>query len=974
MKRNKVKLVLFGVAAVSAYVVTYGFDFVKDGCASPIALPEKIFVSSELAAKELADYTEKATGVRPKIMKGEMPSGAVVIGSLETLTDVPKTVREKLADVKSSEASVSVEDSGCFWIVGKANVAELYGTYRLMEDQMGIRWLKPWEKEDPGEIVPKAKTVALDGKLTLRAPYFAKRRLDMTGSNCAFVPQHGAAWVYRVGLQAWPQGGGGRKMLECLLADKPDPKWAKFYKDIWAFYRARQQIDTLGIGGGHGMCFEPIPVEKYFKDHPEYFALVDGKRVAAQRYCLSNPDVQHLVAQHIIGVLRLTNGRGEYLFGLQDGCTGFCECAKCRALDGDEPIGDAGNPNITTRFNAVVRNIAAEVLKEFPETEALTNWAYSNYGRKAPKGLRHDPRIGAQFCIHGRCYGHRLDDPNCLLNVDRFRWLKEWMQVLDHGYTYEYCNATGCHYACFEHAFANDIKLYKKLGLNGWKEEMTFYDSVPAGMFTNDPEIRRRRSERSISTWQWLYLTSRLTWNPDLDAQAVLDEIESQYYGEAYPAMKRYHAFRRKIWDESTVCLGWPRGDSRTATLLNVSGAKEELLRMLDEADALAKDPLTKFRLGRDRRWLTIYWIEPNQKLKEKAGKAFNAPETKQPVTIDGRGDEAAWGGACWTSDFLETWNREHPAPVPELATAAAILSDADNLYFQFKFKEPHPEKLVAKKGMFEPVYEDDSVELMVFPPSEANTYFQVCVNSKGNYIVYEQPVGRKRVDIKVKTACSVGKDAYTIEVKLPVAKIYPLRHGDMWKVHFARNRMITDELTQKTLCWTIDGARHGVPGEWRSLEIGKPFLTNGNFEQLGKGGMPVGWETLGPTNAIRVVRLETGGHKVHLGLGAWIYQGLHSELEQSKDPRKVSFSFRASGKGKVYVSFFRYHDTFDPADPKKRTGRENRPTEIAASYDLTDEDKAYFGDYTIRADEWSAISFRGEDVSIDDVSVRLIR
>ena len=98
MKRNKVKLVLFGVAAVSAYVVTYGFDFVKDGCASPIALPEKTFVSSELAAKELADYTEKATGVRPKIMKGEMPSGAVVIGSLETLTDVPKTVREKHAD------------------------------------------------------------------------------------------------------------------------------------------------------------------------------------------------------------------------------------------------------------------------------------------------------------------------------------------------------------------------------------------------------------------------------------------------------------------------------------------------------------------------------------------------------------------------------------------------------------------------------------------------------------------------------------------------------------------------------------------------------------------------------------------------------------------------------------------------------------------------------------------------------------
>ena len=53
-----------------------------------------------------------------------------------------------------------------------------------------------------------------------------------------------------------------------------------------------------------------------------------------------------------------------------------------------------------------------------------------------------------------------------------------------------------------------------------------------------------------------------------------------------------------------------------------------------------------------------------------------------------------------------------------------------------------------------------------------------------------------------------------------------PLRRGDMWKVHFARSRMIADELTPNTLCWTIDGARHGVPGEWRSLKIGKPSLT----------------------------------------------------------------------------------------------------------------------------------------------------
>ena len=198
------------MAALAAFAcaTALGFDFVKDGKARPIALPEAAFASSRLAAQELADYTEKATGVRPEVVTGEATPGAVVIGSLATLKDVPAAVRAELARSRSSEASASAEDGGRFWIVGKADVAELYGTYRLMEDQLGVRWLKPWEKEDPGEIVPKAKAAVLDGRPTLRAPYFARRRLDMTGSNCAFVPYHGAAWVYRVGLQAWPQGGG----------------------------------------------------------------------------------------------------------------------------------------------------------------------------------------------------------------------------------------------------------------------------------------------------------------------------------------------------------------------------------------------------------------------------------------------------------------------------------------------------------------------------------------------------------------------------------------------------------------------------------------------------------------------------------------------------------------------------------------------------------------------------------------------
>ena len=822
----KTLIAVLSVAAMSPFGLNAAggsFTLVEGGRAAKVLMPANADESTKLAAKEFADYVEKASGARPEIVAGVAAAGkAVIIGTLATLPDVPASVRARLQSAESSEASVTVEDGGVFWIVGKEEVAELYGVYRTLEDQLGVRWFKAWEADDPGEFVPRAERIVLDGGEKFRAPYFQKRRLDMTGSSCAYIPYKGIEWAYRVGLQAWPQGGGGMGTVKLLMGPKPDKNARSLSRAMWDFYKPRTQVRLLSLGGGHMMLCDPIPAKKYFAEHPEYFAENDGKRVPGLRYCLSNPDVQRLVAEDIIAKLRMTGGRGEYLFGLMDGRSGICECAACQAMDDkgakDRPL----NSDISTRFNRAVANIAKMVYAEFPDTEALTDWVYSIYGRTPPTEVKIDPRVGGQFCIHGRCYGHRLDDPNCPLNTDRYKWLKGWMGVLSHGYTYEYGNCSHNFYDPYERAFASDIKLYAKLGLTGWKEEMSFVDSTPPSYFPkNDPEKIRRRAEKSPSNWQWFYVASRLTWDPSLDVDAVLDEIESKYYGEAYPAMKKYHALRRRLWDSSKVCLGYPRGDPRRPTLLNEPGAKEQLLKLLDEADSLATSDLTRTRLAKDRRWLTIYWIEPNEEMKKKEGKAFSSPVAKTPPAIDGRADDASWAGACWTSDYLETWSNDHKAPPAELATRAAILSDADNLYFLFRCSEPTPDKIVAKHGDWQDVYLDDAIELMMFPPSEANTYFQVCANAKGKFTVYEQPQSRKRRDLGVEVAANTRKDGFDIEVKVPVAKIYPLVKGEHWKVLFVRNRAIKDELTPKGLCWTIDAGKHQTPSDWRPMVVG---------------------------------------------------------------------------------------------------------------------------------------------------------
>ena len=231
--------------------------------------------------------------------------------------------------------------------------------------------------------------------------------------------------------------------------------------------------------------------------------------------------------------------------------------------------------------------------------------------------------------------------------------------------------------------------------------------------------------------------------------------------------------------------------------------------------------------------------------------RALGSPAPDGPVTIDGRGDEKAWSSASWTDDFFDRWDHAHTKAAGVLETKAAVLSDSDNLYLLFRCKEPNTGKMVAHEDTTWPVYEDDSLEIMLFPPSEGNNYFQVCVNSKGRLELLEHPGGhRDPADFGIIAATSVDADSYTVELKVPVEKIFPLVRGDVWRVLFCRNRMVTDELTPrhgiaKNCCWTLDCGTHHRPADYRPMRIGEQGASAawrvGIVDACATNGVPVG-------------------------------------------------------------------------------------------------------------------------------------
>ncbi len=112
--------------------------------------------------------------------------------------------------------------------------------------------------------------------------------------------------------------------------------------------------------GGHTYA-RAIPPAKYHKTHPEYFALLRGKRLleGPGQYCISNPDVQKLIYRDL---LRLADAGYQTVdLGQPDGFRA-CQCDDCAKL---YETGDDWGEKLWI-FH---RKLAEQLLKDRPGTQ-----------------------------------------------------------------------------------------------------------------------------------------------------------------------------------------------------------------------------------------------------------------------------------------------------------------------------------------------------------------------------------------------------------------------------------------------------------------------------------------------------------------------------------------------------------------------------------------------------------------------------
>ena len=214
----------------------------------------------------------------------------------------------------------------------------LYAVYTFLEKYFGVRWFWPGES---GEVVPKKEKIILPKEVDIyEEPDFLWRHF--------FLLLEGTSSQAR---------------------DLEIPLW----------YMRNKFGVTIGSPFSFSHSWAGYLTNDYFKEHPEYYALVNGKRAPFEtdkegrlkyngsQVCTTNPDVISIFVEKI---RKRYNPEDRTIASISpnDG-RGFCECEKCRALDHPELYGpDEGYEGIvlSDRIFTFVNEVAKEVKKTHP--------------------------------------------------------------------------------------------------------------------------------------------------------------------------------------------------------------------------------------------------------------------------------------------------------------------------------------------------------------------------------------------------------------------------------------------------------------------------------------------------------------------------------------------------------------------------------------------------------------------------------
>lgn len=431
-----------------------------------IVLPNPAAPAERYAAKELGEFIRAAVGTAPAVIsekeperKSEIRLGAARLSASEAAEPLP-------VSAGNPEAYVIRPENGHVRLRGNSARGTLYAAYDLLETDLGIRFLAP-----DATYVPQS-----EGRVEVAARSF-EPVLEYRNIYCDPV------WAVRNRLNA---------------------SWT-----LIPLEEVTGGIKWIGPSFVHTFHYL-VPPEKYRNTHPEYFSLIDGKRlIDHSQLCLTNPDVADLAEAEIRKWIAEAKKSPDtqYLVSVSGNDWGnCCQCPECAKVNAEEQ----SQSGTLWRF---INRLAERLEKDHPEVRLETlayNWSFN-----PPAATRPNPRVVVRLAPIDGDFGRPISDASHG-NGEVLKQLRNWQDRAGKLYVWDYVTNFDAYFSPFPNlrAIGENIRIYADAGVKGYYGQGT---QTPGG------EMALLRN----------YLLAKCMWNPQADSSATVEEFCRLYYGEA---------------------------------------------------------------------------------------------------------------------------------------------------------------------------------------------------------------------------------------------------------------------------------------------------------------------------------------------------------------------------------------------------------------------------------------------------------
>jgi len=443
-----------------------------------IQLPDHPTPQETNAAVELQHWIKELTGAKLDIKAGKARGSRIAIHTDASLGD---------------EGYAIAVSRGQILLSGGKTRGVLNAVYALLEEDLGWRFYA-----DDSVRLPKTNTLVIAPvarrympQLKIRDPFYA----------CA----HDPAWSLRNRANApnaaVPETQGG-------------------HMDYAGMF-----VHTAG---------QLVPPDKYFKDHPDYFAqAADGTRTTAQ-LCATHSEVVKIAIDYVRQVLR-DNPHTEIVSVSKNDCQVSCLCPRCKQLR-DEEGSDMANQLV------LVNQVAQAIEAEYPDV-IIDTLAYLET-IQVPKTARPRKNVAIRLC--NDAVGAWSFPFKPAEQCDTAKLVSAWGAVHNRIYIWDY-NVNFSHY------------LAPMPNLDVMVANIRFWIKNHAEGVMLQGGYQGPAEQDQLKSW----VTAKLLWNPAWDEKALARDFIQGHYGKAAPAIEEYQALLERLRVDHAAEMATPAGGIR---------------------------------------------------------------------------------------------------------------------------------------------------------------------------------------------------------------------------------------------------------------------------------------------------------------------------------------------------------------------------------------------------------------------------